>query len=412
MTEGTAEGGGDSRGDRDTPSADEPASVREPPSVDDLVARLRERVDERRRAGEYPEGLEADLDLHFHHIAVRGVRDRLARLREAFAEADATGRRVGAEHIPTTSERRGGELVHRTVAAVVRRQVEGALDQVREYADALAEAHRAQLLAHADLAGTVDDIRDLLASADDAPDDTASALASLAARVDALEADRARRSAPRWEGPAPDAASRDALAARAAELLATGETGAEAGLVVAGPVVAAPAELAGALTAAGVGAVEPVEDPLLDSLASRGDASLDAAVLDGVLERLAPAEQLELVALLAVKLREGGRLVAGARNPHSLLSVAPEAAAPAHPAYLSFLLREAGFAEVTVERPTPSGSVPSSATSAATAGDADAPGEGGDGADAPGARDEVEGIVRHLGEALFGVRAVTLVATR
>ncbi len=397
MTEGTAEGGGDSRGDRDgasaddLPSADDSPSVGEHAAVDDLVSRLRERVDERRRVGEYPEGLEADLDLHFHHIAVRGVRDRLARLREAFAEADATGRAVGAEHIPTTSERRGGELVHRTVAAVVHRQVEGALEQVREYADALAEAHRAQLLAHADLAGKVDDVRDLLASADDAPDDTASALASLAARVDALEADRARRSAPRWEGPAPDAASRDALVARAAALLATGGSGAEAG-----PVAAAPVELAGALTAAGIGAVEPVDEPLLDSLASWDDASLGAAVLDGVLERLAPAEQLELVALLAVKLREGGRLVAGARNPHSLLSVAPEAAAPAHPAYLSFLLREAGFAEVAVERPAPSGSATDAATSA-----------GG-----PGSSDEVEGIVRHLGEALFGIRAVTLVATR
>ncbi|MBI2169545.1 MAG: hypothetical protein HYU28_08610 [Actinobacteria bacterium] len=132
--------------------------------VDDLVAQLRARVDERRAAGEYPEGLEENLDLHFHHIATRGVRDRLERLREALEAADAAGRALSAARIDTVSGKAGGAVVHRAVARLVGRQVEGALTQVREYADALAEAHRALLLAYADLVSQVDDLRDRLPS--------------------------------------------------------------------------------------------------------------------------------------------------------------------------------------------------------------------------------------------------------
>lgn len=129
-------------------------------SSDDLVAELRARVEERRRRGLYPEGLEDQLDLHFHHIAVRGVRDRLERLRVALEEADAAGRALAAQRIETSSEWWGGAIVHRAVARLVHRQVDGAVAQVRGYAEALAEAHRALLLAHADLVSRVDALSD------------------------------------------------------------------------------------------------------------------------------------------------------------------------------------------------------------------------------------------------------------
>lgn len=124
------------------------------------MARLRERVSERRTEGLYPDGLEDDLDLHFHHIAVRGVRDRFERLRVALGDADAAGRALSAARIGTGSEKAAGGFVHRLVARLTHRQTEGALSQVREYADALAEAHRALLLAYADLVSQVDDLRD------------------------------------------------------------------------------------------------------------------------------------------------------------------------------------------------------------------------------------------------------------
>lgn len=132
------------------------------PSMDDVVGELRARVDQRRAEGLYSDGLEENLDLHFHHIAVRGVRDRLERLREALEDADAAGRALSASSIETGSQRAGGSFVHRLVARLTHRQVEGALAQVRDYAEALAEAHRALLLAHADLISQVDDLRDRL----------------------------------------------------------------------------------------------------------------------------------------------------------------------------------------------------------------------------------------------------------
>lgn len=134
------------------------------PSTEELVAELRARVEAKRAEGLYPEGLEDDLDLHFHHIAVRGVRDRLERLRVALEEADEVGRALTAAQIGFGSERPGGRAVHRLIAKLVGRQVEGSLAQVRRYADALAEAHRALLLAQADLASHVDDLRDRLAA--------------------------------------------------------------------------------------------------------------------------------------------------------------------------------------------------------------------------------------------------------
>lgn len=124
------------------------------------VEELRRRVEKRRAEGLYPPGLEDDLDLHYHHIAVRGVRDRFERLRSALEEADAAGAALSVDQIETESARAGGSLVHRAVARLTHRQVEGALTQVREYAEALAEAHRALLLAHADLVSQVDDLRD------------------------------------------------------------------------------------------------------------------------------------------------------------------------------------------------------------------------------------------------------------
>ncbi|HLG00802.1 MAG TPA: hypothetical protein VI916_10040 [Acidimicrobiia bacterium] len=134
----------------------------DPSPENELVARLRERVGERREDGLYPDGLEDDLDLHFHHIAVRGVRDRFERLRAALDDADAVGRALSASHIGTGSERVAGGFVHRLVARMTHRQTEGALTQVREYAEALAEAHRALLMAYADLVSQVDDLRDRL----------------------------------------------------------------------------------------------------------------------------------------------------------------------------------------------------------------------------------------------------------
>src|SRR5947208_15527838 len=100
-------------------------------SVDALVEQLRARVEARRQSGEYPPGLEQDLDAHFRHVvaARRGqstLRGHLDALRDASAFA--------AERITTASRVRAGAMYHRLIARAVRRQTQGVLAQVGEFA--------------------------------------------------------------------------------------------------------------------------------------------------------------------------------------------------------------------------------------------------------------------------------------
>jgi hypothetical protein len=105
--------------------------------VDMLVAELQERVDERRRDGQYPPGLEAELGDHFRRI-VRfrptqlSFRDHLDDIRETMD--------FDVDRIPTRSQIPGGRLAHRVVGKAVARQTRGVLIQLEEYAVAVQEA--------------------------------------------------------------------------------------------------------------------------------------------------------------------------------------------------------------------------------------------------------------------------------
>jgi O-antigen chain-terminating methyltransferase len=129
-------------------------------------------------------------------------------------------------------------------------------------------------------------------------------------------------------------------------------------------------ELLELLTAAGVEAsgVEP-DAELVKAAAERGlaveqgDAARSLAATPGSLggiallravEALAAQDLLDVVGLAAEKLRPGGKVVVLGTNPGSALAQARAARDPAwvrpvHPAYLTFLLREAGFPEVAVD---------------------------------------------------------------
>jgi len=117
------------------------------PDIDALVAELRARVAARRASGEYPPGLEEDLETRFGHLRRHGVsparpfdvRAQLARMAAALP--------LGRARIPLTSIRPGGAAVHQIVARAVARQTEGILQQVQAFAqparesiEALAEA--------------------------------------------------------------------------------------------------------------------------------------------------------------------------------------------------------------------------------------------------------------------------------
>lgn len=164
------------------PEAPSPA-----PDVDALVRRLRARVEERRLAGQYPAGLEADLDRHFEMAVAASLRTR-ADLVALIAHVREAAERINPDHISTVSSVPLGSSVHRTIAKVVHRQVEGALQQVKEYTatvQTLLDTLVTQELP--DIVARVDAVMERLAAYERLPEATDDTSRALAARVERLE---------------------------------------------------------------------------------------------------------------------------------------------------------------------------------------------------------------------------------
>jgi hypothetical protein len=104
------------------------------PDVDDLVAQLRARVEARRREGIYPAGLEEEMSAHFHRI-LHQRRERRA-LPDLAGPVGAAGAALPlqASKIPIDSVLPGGQVLHKAIARVVGRQIQGALQQVQGFA--------------------------------------------------------------------------------------------------------------------------------------------------------------------------------------------------------------------------------------------------------------------------------------
>lgn len=111
---------------------------REAPDVDALVAQLQAKVEERRRSGFYPPGLEEDMALHTRrmiHHHTRPQPDLRANLRQVEAALP-----FDAGRIPAVSGVPGGELIHKTVAKITSRQTQGALAEVEAFARPVRDA--------------------------------------------------------------------------------------------------------------------------------------------------------------------------------------------------------------------------------------------------------------------------------
>jgi hypothetical protein len=267
--------------------------------VDDLVAQLRARVEARRAAGVYPAGLEDEMSAHFQRIlhlrrGSRPVPDATSSVRAA---GDALP--IQAARIPLESGVPGGEVLHKTIARLVGRQTNGALQQVQAFAQpaqaALEELNAAvrelTRLLTVDVAQSLDVIYERQANSE-----------RLLAAAGII-------GPPEVPGKEDDAATSEDFAARLADCDPT--------LTVAGE--------------QGLRDLRPLEDKALGGLA-----------LVGMMDSLRPENIVELVALAADKVRPGGRVVAGGGGRHCV-----------HPAYLTFLFREAGFAAVDVEWRSP-----------------------------------------------------------
>ncbi len=114
-------------------SSDERASDEQAPDLEQLLATLRDRVEQRRAKGEYPPGLEADLDGHF--LRLTGDRPPTP----AFVLAELDGALDDLDHfeyrrdaISTSSRLPGGSTMHRAIAKGVGRQIQGVFEQTQD----------------------------------------------------------------------------------------------------------------------------------------------------------------------------------------------------------------------------------------------------------------------------------------
>jgi hypothetical protein len=141
------------------------------PDIDDLVDQLKARVEERRQQGVYPPGLEDELEQHFRRIAGHRVIPDYTGLAHAIALLEQKAS-FNADLISTASSAPGGSLLHRTLAKMQRRQTDGILAQVQEFAEATRDALRAVLALmeqpaghrHPELMGEIDAILDRMAT--------------------------------------------------------------------------------------------------------------------------------------------------------------------------------------------------------------------------------------------------------
>jgi SAM-dependent methyltransferase len=356
----------------------------DPGRTEELVARLRQQVEERRRAGFYPEGLEDDLDGHFRRIVsqrpgdIDAARASIARLHASMGFSPA--------RIPIASNVAGGAIAHRAVAKVVGRQTQGVLEQMREFAMAVTDALDAVLgLLEAPgshvqrgLVEQLDAVLERMAQLERSAVDGAGRVdIELRERVARLEQLEARRQFTPWYGndrfEETFRGTRDELrehyrdlalwfqgsdpvvdigCGRGEFLELLGEAGVKATGIEIDPKLVA---------AARARQLDVEQDDAISRLASETDTALGGVSLLQVVEHLSPQEVVDLVVLSADKLRPGGKMLIETVNPQSLfvfahsLYIDPTHARPVHPAYLEFLFREAGFALVETQwrSPTP-----------------------------------------------------------
>lgn len=353
------------------------------PDIDALVAELRARVDERRRTGEYPAGMDGELDRHWQAVSAALPASRV----EALARRLDVSADFGRHRISMDSSVPLGSQLHRMVGRATTRQTDGLVRQMREFGDATRAMFDALIDAlPARGHESVSLMNRMLRRLDMLEEEVAAmrhvgaperAVADLAARLEPLERARAAQDFRPWfsqrDFEAAFRGTREAileayrpLVARFAgcgPVLDLGcglgevlELFAELGVEAHG--VDIDADLVDLCVARGLSATAEEGVAYLESLP---DHSLGGLFSAQVVEHLQPQELANLVAVASQKLREGGLIVLETINVQSLYVYAhsypidPTHVRPVAPVYLEFLVRQAGFREVYIEWRTPVG---------------------------------------------------------
>lgn len=348
------------------------------PDIDLLIADLQARVQARRRAGDYPPGLEADLAEHFRRVVTHRPERRSANVHATLDRVNGA-LPLNLGRIRLESRLPAGETLHRAISRAVGRQTAGILQQVQAFAEPVAESLGA-------LAVAIDDVaRELRVEVTHHLDAIYERVAALERQLTpsllpeqaaAPPATRGRRrelhlwySAQRFE---------DEFRGGREEMLDRYRNLAER-LVERGPVLdfgCGRGELLELLQALGVESWGIDVDPEMVKVAREGglpaehgeglaslrrveDRSLGALACIQVVEHLETQDVIDLVALTADKVRPGGAVFIETVNPQSLYVFArsfyvdPSHLRPVHPAFLTFLFQEAGFASVEIDWRSP-----------------------------------------------------------
>ena len=160
--------------------------------VDEIIADLRSRVDRRRADGDYPLGLEAQLEAEFEAIMQGAHRDGIdtstlaRRVDGLFEDTQAIGVDVEA-----TSRIPGGALLHGAAGRIIQRHTGQLADATRTVLWDMATAMReVQHLIDAQRTADERQLKEVIASVIDRIallDHVATAIVDLERRVDALE---------------------------------------------------------------------------------------------------------------------------------------------------------------------------------------------------------------------------------
>lgn len=353
-----------------------------------LVVDLKQRLEERRQAGDYPPGLEEQLDEHARQFASHRMPrpDPLPPLRDAVAKVfEARG--IHREEVEPSSSVPLGAHIHRAADKLQRRQLDSLVAQVWAFAAAVTEALErsvdvleAPSLDHQAVLEQLDAVLERIAALE-AGAALGGALGSLIDRIERLEAaERDRGFTPFFSNVAFEASFRgaqDELKAKYADLadfivdsrshplvdIGCGQ-GMLLELLQERNVSAVGVEMDGELVRLGQAKGLQVEEGNgLHYLQEQQDGSLGGIVLLQVIEHLSHQQVADLFLLAYRKLRPEGLLAIETVNPQSLYVYArafyldPTHKTPVHPAYLGFLAEQAGFSGHRIEwrSPVPEG---------------------------------------------------------
>lgn len=348
------------------------------PNIDALLDELRERVEQRRREGLYPDDLEETLDEHFDRLMGNRPAPSPARYDEIRASLHKLENyEYSRERIDARSDMPVGEITHRLVGKVVSRQIQGVLEQAQEHAHVIAHtvglvAEITSALGHeydTKLLQQLDDLQTRIADQQRALNDFEHRLTDVRDRTPGCPVrtfyDEAAFTA-HFRGSTDELRSRYRDLAKAfvghAPVVEIGfgrgeflelmlEAGVEARGVEVDPKLVA--------TARGRGLDVELAEGAVEYLARLSNASLGGLAMIQVIEHLSPQHVIDFVSLAAEKLRPGGRIVIETVNPMSLNTYArafwadPDHVRPVHPVYMDFLFKEAGFSKYVIEWRSP-----------------------------------------------------------